>query len=130
MKSHKNNNSLDILIAEDSRTQLEQLQHLLEENGYQVTVAANGKEALAAAKRRKPTLVISDIMMPEMNGYELCKAIKSNAELEDIPVILVTTLSDVLDIMKGLECGADNFIRKPYEEKYLLARVDYLLMNQ
>jgi PAS domain S-box-containing protein/diguanylate cyclase (GGDEF)-like protein len=131
MKSRKNRtNGIEILIAEDSPTQAEKLQHLLEEHGYAVTTAPDGKQALAAALRRKPTLLISDIVMPEMDGYELCKAIKSDDALRDIPVILVTTLSDVMDIMKGLACGADNFIRKPYEDKYLLARVDYLLMNK
>ncbi|MES2236736.1 MAG: EAL domain-containing protein [Pseudomonadota bacterium] len=129
MKSKKKN-TIEILIAEDSPTQAEKLQHLLEECGYMVTTASDGKQALILAQQRKPALVISDIVMPEMNGYELCKAIKSDEVLKDIPVILVTTLSDVMDIMKGLECGADNFIRKPYEEKYLLARVNYLLMNQ
>jgi len=131
MKTKKTkNNDIEILIAEDSPTQSEKLQHLLEEHGYAVTTAPDGKQALAAAQRRKPTLLISDIMMPEMNGYELCKAIKSDEALKDIPVILVTTLSEALDVMKGLESGADNFIRKPYEDKYLHARVDYLLMNQ
>ncbi|MBI5430824.1 MAG: PAS domain S-box protein [Nitrosomonadales bacterium] len=130
MKSKTNkNNSLSILIAEDSRTQAEQLAFLLEEHGYRVTVAGNGKQALLAAQALPPTLVISDIVMPEMNGYELCKAIKSDEKLKDIPVILVTTLSDPQDVIRGLECGADNFIRKPYDERYLLSRINYLLMN-
>jgi len=129
MKPKKKNNGIVILIAEDSPTQVEKLQYLLDEHGYAVVTAPDGKQALAAARRRTPSLVISDIVMPEMDGYELCKAIKSDEALRDVPVILLTTLSDVRDIMKGLECGADNFIRKPYEERYLLARVDYLLMN-
>jgi PAS domain S-box-containing protein len=128
MKSAMNNN-LDILIAEDSRTQAEQLSFLLEQHGYRVTIAANGKLALLAAQAQKPTLIISDIVMPEMDGYELCRAIKSDEKLKDIPVILVTTLSDAQDVIRGLECGADNFIRKPYEERYLLSRINYLLMN-
>ncbi|HEY5594417.1 MAG TPA: response regulator, partial [Nitrospiria bacterium] len=132
MQSHKkiNNNNIKILIAEDSPTQAEELEHILEEHGYRVTVASNGKQALDAARKRKPTLIISDIMMPEMDGYAFCSAIKSDANLKDIPVILVTTLSDPGDIVKGLECGADNFIRKPYDEKYLLSRIDYILMNR
>lgn len=129
MKSKMKNNSLGILIAEDSRTQAEQLNFLLEQHGYRVTVAANGKQALLAAQAQKPALVISDILMPEMDGYELCKAIKSDEKLKDIPVILVTTLSDAQDVIRGLECGADNFIRKPYDERYLLSRINYLLMN-
>src|SRR5450830_1010264 len=128
MKSKKNNN-LRILIAEDSRTQAEQLGFLLEQHGYQVTIAADGKLALEAARVQKPALVISDIVMPEMDGYELCKAIKADEKLKDIPVILVTTLSDAQDVIRGLECGADNFIRKPYDERYLLSRIGYLLMN-
>jgi len=130
MKSkNKKNSSINILIAEDSRTQADQLGFLLEENGFQVTISANGKQALRAAQANKPHLIISDIMMPEMDGYELCRAIKSDEKLQDIPVILVTTLSDSQDVIRGLECGADNFIRKPYDERYLLSRINYLLMN-
>ncbi|GCB02283.1 diguanylate cyclase/phosphodiesterase (GGDEF & EAL domains) with PAS/PAC sensor(s) [Sulfuriferula multivorans] len=128
MKSRKNN-GIEILIAEDSPTQAEKLQYLLEERGYTVVTAPDGKQALVAARRHKPALIVSDVMMPEMDGFALCGEIKRDEQLQDVPVILLTTLSDVRDIMKGLECGADNFIRKPYEERYLLARVDYLLMN-
>ena len=125
----KENQRIDILVAEDSPTQAEQLRFLLEEHGYGVVTAANGKVALEAAHAHKPSLVISDIVMPEMNGYELCKAIKSDEKLKDVPVILVTTLSDSSDVISGLACGADNFIRKPYEARYLLSRIEYLLMN-
>ena len=130
MKSSKKmNGKVEILIAEDSPTQAAQLAHLLEQHGYSVTTAANGREALALLDRRKPTLVISDIVMPELDGYGLCRAIKADEKLKDIPVMLVTTLSDPQDVIRGLECGADNFIRKPYDEKTLLSRIDYLLMN-
>src|SRR6266851_2207203 len=121
---------VEILVAEDSPTQAEQLKHLLTEQGYTVRVAANGKQALAAMHQCKPTLIISDVVMPEMGGYALCKEIKSQAELKDVPVILLTSLSKAQDVIKGLECGADNFIRKPYDEKYLLSRVDYILTNR
>jgi two-component system, sensor histidine kinase and response regulator len=107
-------NGIEILIVEDSPTQLMQLQYLLEENGYQVTTAVNGRLALEVLSKLKPQIVISDILMPEMDGYALCHAIKSDKTLADIPVILVTSLTDLHGIMKGLECGADNnFIRKP-----------------
>ncbi|MHB1937187.1 MAG: EAL domain-containing protein [Acidobacteriaceae bacterium] len=130
MKSGKNRNKgIQILVAEDSPTQAEKLQYLLKEHGYAVVTAPDGKQALAAAKRHRPALIVSDVLMPEMDGFALCGEIKRDDQLKDVPVILLTTLSDVRDIMKGLECGADNFIRKPYEERYLLARVDYLLMN-
>ncbi|HUX25213.1 MAG TPA: GAF domain-containing protein, partial [Burkholderiales bacterium] len=127
--NRKTNGKVEILIAEDSPTQAAQLAHVLEQHGYSVTAAANGREALTLLERRKPTLVISDIVMPELDGYGLCKAIKADKKLKDIPVMLVTTLSDPQDVIRGLECGADNFLRKPYDERYLLSRIDYLLMN-
>jgi len=121
---------IEILVVEDSPTQAVRLQHLLEEYGYKVKVAANGKEALAAARQQKPALIISDILMPEMDGYMFCKEVKSQEKLKDIPVILLTSLSSPIDIIKGLQCGSDNFIRKPYDEKYLLARINYILTNR
>ena len=127
--SPKENKSVEILIAEDSPTQAEKLRSLLEERGYAVVAATDGKQALTLARRRKPTLVITDVLMPELDGYGLCKAIKSHEKLQEVPVILLTSLSDPKDVIRGLECGADNFIRKPYEDRYLLSRVDYLLMN-
>ena len=72
----------DILIAEDSATQAQRLQHILEQQGYRVTAAANGRLALEAARRRKPALIISDVVMPEMTGYELCTRIKDDPQLE------------------------------------------------
>ncbi|MEX0743989.1 MAG: GAF domain-containing protein, partial [Phycisphaeraceae bacterium] len=130
MKPKKDRRSgIEILVAEDSATQREQLQHLLQEHGYSVSAAANGRQALEAARRRKPTLIITDIVMPELDGYGLCKALKSDESLKEVPVVLLTTLSDARDVILGLECGADNFIRKPYQGDYLLQRIEYLLMN-
>src|SRR4030042_4956518 len=125
----KNNNNL-IVIAEDSSTQAEQLKHILTKNGYRVLHGRNGKEAFDITRRERPLLIISDIIMPEINGYELCKAIKTDDQLKGIPVILLTVLSDSVDIIKGLECGADNFITKPYNEKYLLSRIHNILINK
>jgi signal transduction histidine kinase len=121
---------VEILIAEDSPTQAQKLQYTLEQQGYLVNVAVNGLLALAAARQHKPTLIISDVVMPEMDGYELCRQVKSDPELADVPVILVTTLSDPQDVIRGLECRADNFILKPYDERYLLARVQFVLINR
>ncbi len=120
----------EILIVEDSPTQAEQLQHILERHGYRVSVAANGKQALARMDHQRPALVISDIVMPEMDGYEFCRTIKSNNEFRNIPVILLTSLSDPADIIRGLLCAADNFVVKPYDEKYLLSRIEYILVNR
>lgn len=122
--------AVQILVAEDSSTQALSLQYLLEQQGYGVTVCENGRLALAEAKRRKPTLVISDIVMPEMDGYSLCRAFKSDVDLNDVPFLLVTTLSDPEDVLRGLEAGADSFILKPYDDPFLLNRVSFVLLHQ
>jgi PAS domain S-box-containing protein len=119
-----------ILIVEDSPTQAAQLRHLLEGNGYLVAAAGTGTQGLLAARREKPALILSDIVMPEMDGYAFCKAVKCDDELKDVPVILMTSLSSAGDVVKGLQCGADNFIRKPYHDIYLLARIRYALANR
>src|SRR5947208_6779291 len=121
---------VNILVAEDSPTQAQRLHHILAQQGYRVTIAANGRQAFESAQRHKPTLIISDVVMPEMDGYELCRRVKSDPGLADIPVILVTTLSDPQDVIRGLECRADNFILKPYDERYLLSRVQFVLLNR
>jgi signal transduction histidine kinase len=121
---------VDILIVEDSPTQALHLQYILEQHHYRVSVATNGRDALADMRQRRPTIVISDIIMPEMDGYQLCQHIKADANLADIPVILLTSLSDPKDVIRGLECGADNFIMKPYDEDFLLSRIQHILANQ
>jgi len=120
----------EILIVEDSRTQAEQLRHLLDKSGYEVTVALDGDRALAAARQRAPGLVISDVVMPGMDGYELCGLIKADPGLKNVPVILLTSLADPHDVVRGLQAGADNFLTKPYDDEYLLARVQSILANQ
>src|ERR1700722_2827468 len=123
-------NGIEILIAEDSPTQAEQLKHYLSARGYSVSLAVDGKQALAAALANKPAMLITDVVMPEMDGYTLCSEVKSSKTLKDIPVVLLTSLSRPQDILKGLECGADIFIRKPYDDKYLASRVESILANQ
>jgi sigma-B regulation protein RsbU (phosphoserine phosphatase) len=118
-----------ILIVEDSGTQAMKLEHLLQRHDYRVIVAANGRAAIAVLETQVPTLVITDINMPEMDGYELCRRIKDDPKLKQIPVILLTSLSDPKDILRGLECGADNFTVKPYDEEFLLSRIQYVLAN-
>jgi signal transduction histidine kinase/DNA-binding response OmpR family regulator len=123
-------NGAEILIVEDSPTQAEQLRHLLETDGYQVRVAGDGQTALALLQEQKPALVITDIVMPGMDGYALCAAIKADDDLRELPVILLTSLSEPQDIIRSLECGADNFLRKPYEEQHLLARISNILTSR
>lgn len=121
---------IKVLVAEDSPTQALQLKHILQGEGYQVTIAANGRLALEAAQHLMPTLIMSDVVMPEMDGYELSRRIKADPKLCDVPVILVTTMSDPQDVIRGLECGADSFILKPFDERYLLGRMQFVIMNR
>jgi signal transduction histidine kinase len=113
----------EILVIEDSPTQAEQLRYMLEKHGCHVTIAGNGREALTVMAERKPGLIITDVVMPEMDGYELCRNVKRDERFRDIPVILLTSLADPHDVIRGLECGADNFITKPYDETALLFRI-------
>ena len=128
--SDKQEKSANILIVEDSPTQAIQLQSLLEENGYKVSVAVNGADALSYLDEYIPDLVISDIVMPEMDGYELCRKIKEDDDLKGIPVLLLTRLTEPEDIIKGLDSGADNFVTKPYDPKLLLSQLEYILVNR
>jgi len=116
-----------ILIVEDSLIQSAQLKDLLQEHGYWVTVATNGQEGLAAVRERKPDLIISDVIMPGMDGYEMCQAIKHNGELRDIPIILLTVPSDTKDIIRALQAGVDYYLTKPYYENHLLSQVESAL---
>lgn len=116
-----------ILIVEDSPAQALYLQFLLQERGYEVVVAANGQDAFASVRERNPDLIITDVLMPVMDGYELCRALKQEKAFKDIPVILLTTLSDPKDIVLGLEAGADYYLTKPYDEDLLLSRVESAL---
>ena len=112
-----------ILIAEDSPTQAQRLRHFLERHEYEVRVAANGRLALTTAAQFRPALLISDVVMPEMDGYELTRCVKADPDLLDIPVILVTAMSDPEDVIRGLACGADGFILKPVSPSELVRRV-------
>jgi PAS domain S-box-containing protein/diguanylate cyclase (GGDEF)-like protein len=117
-----------ILVVEDSPTQAQHLVRILaEEAGWQVAQAANGIQALEAMRLRRPDLVISDIAMPGMDGFTLCRTAKDDPDLAAIPVLLLTRLSTLQDIVRGLEAGADAFVRKPYDGAELLACVRRLL---
>ena len=119
-----------ILIVEDSPTQAEKLRYILERNGYIVLTAGNGRQALDLMQMSRPSVVISDILMPEMDGFQFCKRVKEDEKLSGTPIILLTALSDPQDVLRGLECGADNFITKPYDENYLLTRIHHVLINK
>jgi len=121
---------LQILIAEDSPTQSMLLEGILRRQGFRVTAASNGRLAVEALRSFRPDLIVTDIQMPEMDGYELCRHVKTDEGLRSIPVILLTSLSAPQDIIQGLACGADNFVVKPYDEGFLLSRIDTILANR
>lgn len=118
-----------ILIVEDSAVQAELLCNDLEEAGYKVIAASDGAEGLAMARSNHPVAVVSDINMPVMDGYALCKAIRGDAALKNTPVILLTMLSDPQDVIRGLEAGADAYFTKPYNVPALSARIKSLLAH-
>jgi signal transduction histidine kinase len=119
-----------ILIVEDSATQAASLEAILQAQGFEVNTAPDGRAGLSAIRTFRPDLVVSDVVMPELSGFEMCKAIKADEELKFTPVILLTSLTDPMDIIAGLECGADNFITKPFEAEHLVRRVANLLASR
>ncbi len=116
-----------VLIVEDSRTQAEFLSDMLKRHGYEAVIAKDGKRAYELVRLRKPSLIISDVIMPVMDGYELCTLLKKDPTFREIPIILLTALSDSRDVARALQAGADNFITKPYQEEYLIGRVRRIL---
>jgi len=111
-----------ILIVEDCKDQSALLRHTLMKHNYVVQVAMNGREALSMIQEQVPNIVFTDILMPEMDGFELCREIKNDPELAHIPVILLTASWDMSTLLKGLEAGADLYFFKPWDKGHLLSR--------
>ncbi|MDO8988967.1 MAG: response regulator [Sideroxyarcus sp.] len=116
-----------ILVVEDSPVEAEILRRTLVGAGYAVSIAHNGEEALQAARTRRPLLVLSDINMPVMDGFQLCRELKYDNELWNVPLMLLTVLSEPKDIIEAINSGADAYIIKPYSETTLLDRIRSLL---
>jgi diguanylate cyclase (GGDEF)-like protein/PAS domain S-box-containing protein len=127
MKQTTGSDRGDLLIVEDSAVQALMLKRVLLREGFGVVVARDGAEGLSMVREKRPVLVISDIIMPGMNGFELCRAIKEDASLKNIPVILLTSLSKSDDVIHGLMARADSFVTKPYHEGFLIQRINHLL---
>lgn len=119
-----------VLIVEDSPTQADQLRYILEKANHRVTVVPDGLAALESIATERPEVVISDIVMPHMSGYELCSKIRENEALKDLPVVLVTVLSDPTEVIRALEANADGFVRKPYVEHEILSNVWHATENR
>lgn len=116
-------NKVDILVVDDTPINLRLLSNLLSERGYEVRKAISGKLALLAASSHPPDLILLDIMMPDMDGYEVCQHLKASPITCDIPVIFLSALDDVADKMKAFDCGGSDYITKPFQVKEVIARV-------
>ncbi len=116
-----------ILVVEDEEDVLELLRYNLDKNGFAVETATSGEEAMDKARRMHPDLILLDIMLPGLDGLDVCKVLKRHADTERIPIVMVTAKGDEADIVAGLEVGADDYITKPFSPRVLVARVKAVL---
>jgi len=119
--------SARILVVDDNKLNVKLLSAKLARDYYFVSTAENGQEAIDAVKRDMPDIILLDIMMPVMDGFEACQRLKADPATRHIPIVMVTALSDITDRVRGLECGADDFLTKPINDVALMARVRSLL---
>jgi len=116
-----------ILIADDDENIREMLTYLLEDNGYIISHAVNGADALAKAAKLRPDILLLDIMMPVMNGYEVCRSLKKDPLLKDTYIIMLTAQGQIAEQERGKEAGADEYIVKPFNPGEMVARVKIIL---
>jgi len=116
-----------ILVVDDEEHIQELLRFNLENNGYRVLCADNGIDALRLAREEMPQLVLLDLMLPKMDGYDVCKEIRKDASISNMPIIMLTAKGEELDKILGLELGADDYLTKPFSVRELMARVKAIL---
>ena len=119
----------EILIVDDEPSIVVPIQFLMEQQGYRVLVAENGEDALDAIYKYKPDLILLDIMLPRIDGYEVCEIVRLNPEYRGIKIIFLTAKGREVEIAKGLSLGADAYITKPFSNDRLVARVNALLAS-
>ncbi|MEJ2282365.1 MAG: response regulator [Desulfobacterales bacterium] len=119
----------EILIVDDEPSIVVPIQFLMEQQGYSVLVAENGEDALDAIYKYKPDLILLDIMLPRIDGYEVCEIVRLNPEYRDIKIIFLTAKGREVEIAKGLALGANAYITKPFSNTELVAKVKELLDN-
>lgn len=117
----------EVLLVEDSQVQREMISNLLKDNGLKVTVACDGVEALEHIQRSSPDLVVLDIIMPRMNGYEVCRRLKSDPRTKNVPVVMCSSKGEEFDRYWGMKQGADAYIAKPFQPVELIGTIKQLL---
>ena len=119
-----------VLVVEDDRSLAEVLQYNLEQNGYEVFCAYDGQDGLSQARLRLPELIVLDVMIPVLDGLEVCKMLRASSSTSDIPVIMLTAKSEETDQLVGFSVGADDYVVKPFSVKVLLQRIKTMLRRQ
>jgi two-component system phosphate regulon response regulator PhoB len=112
-----------VLVVEDEESILELLRYNLDKAGFSVIPAGSGEDGLALARRRRPDLILLDLMLPGMDGLEVCRMLKKGRETESIPIVMLTARGEEADIVAGLELGADDYLTKPFSPRVLLAHI-------
>jgi two-component system phosphate regulon response regulator PhoB len=119
-----------ILVIDDEPDLLELVRVNLDQSGYEVETAADGRQALAALRRRRPDLVVLDLMLPDISGTDLCRQMRADPEWADLPIIMLTAKADEVDRVVGFELGADDYVTKPFSPRELTLRVNAVLRRR
>jgi DNA-binding response OmpR family regulator len=119
-----------VLVADDAPDSVQLLEDLLTAEGHEVVTAADGAQALTQALKEQPDVILLDVMMPKMDGYEVCRHIKQDHRTRSTPVIMITVLKEQEHRAKGAAAGADEFLSKPFRARELLSRIDELLTRR
>ena len=116
-----------VLVVDDERDILELVQYNLEKEGYRVTAVATGEDALAAARTKLPDIIVLDLMLPGVDGLEVCRRLQSDAATRGIPIVMLTAKGTEADVVAGLELGASDYVTKPFSPRVLTARIRAVL---
>src|SRR5579872_3920162 len=130
MRSDELKTPSKILIADDNHQNCELLDAYLSDQGYQIELVYDGQQTLDAVAKSQPDLILLDIIMPKVSGYEVCQRLKSNPATRNIPIVMITALAEMGDIEKAVNAGANDFLTKPVNKLELTTRVKTLLQNR